>query len=110
MTSKRTIRAVRTRAMLALLLLLVVNRTNADERGVFTDPEDGALDASEWLLDRKGFLPVPIVVTEPAIGYGGGVGLLWFGESIRERSVGRERLSPPDIYGAALAATENGKC
>ena len=41
------------------------------ERGIFTDPEDGAFDASEWLLDRRGLLPVPIIITEPAIGYGG---------------------------------------
>jgi hypothetical protein len=98
----------RARALLAVLLLLAVNRTNAEEPGPFTDPDDGAFDASEWLLDRKGFLPVPIVITEPAIGYGGGAALLWFGESIREHSAGRERLSPPNIYGAALAATENG--
>jgi hypothetical protein len=79
----------------------------AQERSVFTDPEDGALDASEWLLEKKGFLPVPIIVTEPAIGYGGGAALLWFRESIGERQA-RGRLSPPDIFGGALAATENG--
>lgn len=49
----------------------------AEERGLFTDPEDGALDASEWLLDRKGFLPVPILITEPAIGYGGGLAAMF---------------------------------
>ncbi len=77
----------------------------------FVDPQDGAFDASEWLLERKGFLPVPILITEPAIGYGGGAALLWFRESIGEAAAkGRERgrLTPPDIYGAALAATENG--
>src|SRR5688500_6207299 len=41
---------------------------STEKRGVFTDPEDGKLDASEWLLERKGFLPVPILITEPAIG------------------------------------------
>jgi len=95
------------RASLALLSLLLNVQALSQERGLFTDPEDGAFDASEWLLDRKGFLPVPIIITEPAIGYGGGVGVLFFRESIREHSAGRERLSPPDIYGAALAATEN---
>ena len=90
-----------------LLLLVVVVPALAGERSIFTDPEDGAFDASEWLLDRRGFLPVPIVITEPAIGYGGGAALLFFRESIRQHSAQRERLSPPDIYGAALAATEN---
>ena len=82
-----------------------------DKRGPFTDPEDGALDASEWLLDKKGFLPVPIVITEPAVGYGAGAALLFFRESIRERAqkAGEgHRLTPPDIYLAAFAATENG--
>jgi hypothetical protein len=79
----------------------------AEERSVFTDPEDGAFDASEWLLDKKGFLPVPILVTEPAIGYGGGAALLWFRESLGERRA-QGRLTPPDIFGGALAATENG--
>lgn len=95
------------RAILAILTLMAGTQAFSEERGLFTDPEDGALDASEWLLDRKGFLPVPIVITEPAIGYGGGVAVLFFRESIRQHSTGRERPSPPDIYGAALAATEN---
>ena len=92
---------------IALLLLLTNVQSHSADRGLFTDPEDGAFDASEWLLDRKGFLPVPIIITEPAIGYGGGAAVLFFRESIREHSAGRERPSPPDIYGGALAATEN---
>lgn len=44
----------------------------------FIDPEDGQFDASQWLVDRKGFLPVPIFITEPAVGFGLGVGLLFF--------------------------------
>jgi len=90
-----------------VLLLFFAGAALAAERSVFTDPEDGALDMSEWLLDKKGFLPVPIIVTEPAIGYGGGLALLWFRESLGERRA-QGRLSPPDIFGGALAATENG--
>ena len=77
----------------------------------FLDPEDGQLDLSEWLLDRKGVLPVPIVITEPAVGFGGGVMGLFFRESLRD-AAGRQRedgrLVPPDIYGIGGAATENG--
>ena len=82
-----------------------------DNKKLFRDPQDGAFDASEFLLDRKGFLPVPIVITEPAVGYGGGAALLFFRESLREREAyvkPGERLTPPDIYLAAFAATENG--
>ncbi len=30
----------------------------------FIDPLDGQLDASTWLIDNRGFLPVPIIITE----------------------------------------------
>jgi hypothetical protein len=82
-----------------------------EERSVFIDPEDGYVDASEWLLDKKGFLPVPIVITEPAVGYGGGFAFLFFRESLREvaeASKEKAHVTPPDIFGGALAATENG--
>jgi len=101
------------RPALCLLLLFAGSAfaQPTDKRSVFTDPEDGKLDASEWLLDRKGFLPVPILITEPAVGYGAGAALLFFRESIREAAVrGKEsgHVTPPDIYGVAFAATENG--
>jgi hypothetical protein len=95
-------------AMLCINSLAAAAQSTDEDRGAFTDPEDGAFDASDWLLDRKGFLPVPIIITEPAIGYGGGAAVLWFSESLRAHGARHERLSPPDIYGAALAATENG--
>jgi hypothetical protein len=88
-----------------------VSAQEQEKRSPFKDPEDGALDASEWLLERKGFLPVPIVITEPAVGYGAGAALLFFRESIGDavtKAKESGRLTPPDIYGAALAATENG--
>ncbi len=77
----------------------------------FRDPQDGAFDASQWLLDQKGFLPVPIVVTEPAVGYGGGLAALFFRESLgerAERAAQTGRYTPPDIFGIAAFGTENG--
>ena len=77
----------------------------------FRDPEDGALDLSVWLIERKGFLPVPIFVTEPAVGYGGGLALLFFRQSIQEQTelAGEGgRVVPPDVFGGALLRTENG--
>jgi len=76
----------------------------------FRDPEDGRFDTSRFLLDLNGFLPVPLIVTEPAIGYGGGAALLFFnrnapapGESARTG-----RFTPPDITAAGGIRTENG--
>jgi len=103
--------AARTSLLLLLLFVGPAWAQPADKRGPFTDPEDGKLDTSEWLLERKGFLPVPILITEPAVGYGVGAALLFFRESIGEavtKAKESGRLAPPDIYGVALAATENG--
>lgn len=78
----------------------------------FRDPEDGMFDASSYLLDHRGVLPIPILITEPAVGYGGGVALTWFSESIRDAAAKAQttghRLTPPDIYALALFGTENG--
>ncbi len=76
----------------------------------FIDPQDGRLDLSEWLLDHKGFLPVPIVITEPAVGYGGGLALVFFSQSLREAAshANEGHVAPPDVFGVAGAATENG--
>jgi outer membrane protein assembly factor BamA len=100
---------------LALLLTLVAlhaSRAAAESfADVFTDPEDGQFDASKWLLEYKGFLPVPIIITEPAVGYGGGLGLVFFRESIGEKVDEAKRtghVTPPDLFGVAGAATENG--
>ena len=47
-------------------------------REIFKDPEDSRLDASQWLVGRRRFLPVPLVITESAVGYGGGLALAFF--------------------------------
>jgi hypothetical protein len=77
----------------------------------FIDQDDGNLDVSDWLVDRKGFLPIPIVITEPAVGYGGGLALMFVRNSMREsaeksRTTGHQ--TPPDIFVLGAAATENG--
>lgn len=78
---------------------LLVHAHAAAADGIFTDAVDGRFDTSRWLLERKGFLLVPMVITEPAVGYGGGIGIAFF----QKRPAG-----PPSIAGAMIAATENG--
>lgn len=80
--------------------------------GSFTDPDDGAFDVSDYLLNRKGVFPVPIIITEPAVGYGGGAMLMYFSESLAEadqkaRQAG-EPAAPPNFTGIGALATENG--
>ena len=69
----------------------------------FIDPSDGHLDMSNWLLDKEGLLPVPIIITEPAIGYGAGIAAVFFHDK-----VGAKKGAPPSVSAIAGAATENG--
>ncbi len=77
-------------------------------RGPFRDSTDGRLDLSEWLLHRKGILLVPIVVTEPAVGYGGGASVLFFSQSLAEGRERSGRLAPPTIAGGGGFYTSGG--
>ena len=53
----------------------------------------------------RGFLPIPIVVTEPAVGYGGG----FAGMFLRpRREAGDEGWARPDISGVGAFGTQNG--
>jgi hypothetical protein len=95
----------------AVLAATLDAHADEDRFARFRDPQDDEIDLSDWLLDRKGFLPVPTIITEPAVGYGGGVMLMFFRESMREvaeRAKESGRLAPPDIYGIRAFATENG--
>lgn len=98
--------------LVGIALLLCAGQAAAIDVGeTFLDPEDGQVDASRWLLEKKGFLPVPIIITEPAVGYGGGIGLTFFRQSIAEaaqRAKETGHVTPPDIFGIAAFGTENG--
>jgi hypothetical protein len=74
-------------------------------RARFFDPEDGQLDLSYFLENPRGFLPIPIIVTEPAVGYGGGMA----GMFLRPREeAGAEGWARPDISAVGGLATQNG--
>ena len=91
--------AIRSLAMaLALTVLASHIATGQKRAGAFSDPDDGRLDLSDFLLSRKGFLPVPIIITEPALGYGGGLAIAFFSQSLGETfGAGAGRLVPPTI-------------
>ncbi|UTF58772.1 BamA/TamA family outer membrane protein [Gilvimarinus sp. DA14] len=76
----------------------------------FIDPEDGMLDASQFLSQHMlGFLPVPIIITEPATGNGLGVMGVFFHESEAQKQ-GKQTtgIIPENISVLGGAATENG--
>jgi hypothetical protein len=103
--------ACRCLSLLAAASMLSASVHAEGWRDRFIDPADGSFDVSEYLLDHRGALAVPIIITEPAIGYGGGIALAWFSESIRDAAASARpggRVTPPNIYGLAVFGTENG--
>jgi outer membrane protein assembly factor BamA len=78
----------------------------SDELTFFT--EEGDLDLSHYLSQAYGFLPVPIIITEPAIGYGGGAAIVYLHDKFVGRKGASGRNIPPSMSGLILAATENG--
>ncbi|UXA00169.1 BamA/TamA family outer membrane protein [Vibrio splendidus] len=66
----------------------------------FYDPVDGKFDMGHHIAENAtGFLPIPILITEPAVGYGGGVAGLFLHESDEEKRIRKE---------AALKAIDGG--
>jgi hypothetical protein len=71
----------------------------------FRDPDDGQIDLSRFLAHPRAFLPIPLIVTEPAVGYGGGLAGLF----VRPRKqAGSEGYARPNMSVAGGIATENG--
>ena len=95
-------------ALALLVAWLAPGVAMGQKRGSFKDPEDGRLDVSDWLLTQKGVLPTPIIVTEPALGYGGGLAALFFSQSLAEGATESGKFVPPTITGAAAFYTAGG--
>ena len=58
-------------------------------------------DMSRYLLKQKGFLPIPIIITEKAVGYGGGLAGIWFGTPPDPPPGEPHKVQTPPITGAA---------
>jgi len=65
--------------------------------------DDGWPDVSEFLKKKYGFLPVPILITEPAVGYGLGGGLAFISEPL----VKDDGFNRPNISFVGGFRTEN---
>jgi len=78
----------------------------------FIDDSDGMLDMSQYLSEnRYGFLPVPVVITEPAVGYGGGLFGLFLHDTEDSRASKNRtdgRAIPPAVSAFGGGATQNG--
>jgi len=79
---------MKTKSFFLLLFILFFNgESNAQESrkpfAAFRDSLDRAFDISNFLLDKKGFLIVPEIITEPAVGFGVAGAAIYFHSSIR---------------------------
>jgi hypothetical protein len=73
------------------------------------DPSDSQFDTSDMLLHHRGVLPVPDLITEPAIGYGFGLGLLYFtapAASGTDSDAEPHKMPPPTITGVGGMYTD----
>jgi hypothetical protein len=71
------------------------------------DPTDGAFDASRWLATRRGFVPLVVPITEPAVGYGAAAGLVFFHPRAAAPPA-EGGFVPPSLSAAMAFATTNG--
>ncbi len=74
----------------------------------FRDSLDGAFDMSDWLITKKGFVPFPIIVTEPALGgFGGGLAPIFISPKPPMEFKGKMVPSMPTITAAFGGYTLN---
>lgn len=71
----------------------------------FVSAEDGWFDVSSFLDEKFGFLPMAMPITEPAVGYGLGGGLVFL-----DKPIGGDKtdFARPNITAGFGFATENG--
>jgi hypothetical protein len=69
------------------------------------DPEDGWFDLSSFLVQPHGFVPLLVPITEPALGYGVGGGLVFLDP---REDAGSEGWARPNITAVGGLWTEGG--
>ena len=79
------------------------------KRPSMRDPLDGHLDLSDLIIEAGAFVPVPIIVTEPALGsFGGGVAPVFIHRNPPRMRNGTAVPERPDVTAIAGAYTANG--
>jgi len=72
---------------------------------VFIDTLDNAFDASYYLYNLHGFMPIPSLITEPAVGYGGVLAGAFF--IPKKKNKNDKRFKMPDVAVIGGAYTQN---
>src|SRR5688500_7397031 len=86
------------------LITVLHSQAQHNKREIFRDTLDNAFDVSRFLIELKGFIAVPFIITEPALGsFGGGLGLVFLTKRKplvdTIRGVVKVVPIPPDISG-----------
>ena len=110
----------RSLSLICSLLLFPAGAALADSFFNQFKDSDGWMDVSDFVLNNAvGFMPVPIIITEPAVGEGLGLAAAFFHppkdysqkdyETAGQKSeAGDKEFVLPDITAVAAAATNNG--
>jgi outer membrane protein assembly factor BamA len=106
------------KGIILLVLLLAVRipaiaQQKNSTHSFFRDSTDGAFDVSEWVITAHGFIPIPMLITEPALGnFGGAIVPVFitrnapYLDSIGGKLVAQQVR--PNIYAGVGAYTANG--
>jgi hypothetical protein len=99
-------------SILALLMCCSSFAQHGKKHISLKDSLDGKFDLSDYIIDANGFVPVPYIITEPALGGFGGALIPVFIkkrppylDSVRGQL--RRTAVPPDVTGGILAYTVN---
>ncbi len=96
---------------LTCFLLIFASISSAQEvkkegKVLFKDSLDGKMDLSKYIIEAKGLVPIPYLITEPALGgFGGALAALYF--SPKKRPLGYKGYIPPDITAGFAMYTAN---
>jgi hypothetical protein len=89
--------------LLAAFTSLPVHAQERKQRlSAFRDSLDQAIDISDWLVNKKGVLVLPTIITEPAVGYGAVAAVIYFHSSYSAKK------GPPSMTGVLGGGTQNG--
>lgn len=70
----------------------------------FRSPDDGAFDVSGFLDEKYGFLPILVPITEPAVGFGGALGVAFLNQPLGASTP----YDRPNVTMVGGLATANG--
>jgi hypothetical protein len=97
------------KAVLSTIVLLVASSASAESFFSQFRDDDNWFDVSNFVLESSaGFMPVPILITEPAVGAGVGMAAVFFHAPEDYSPSDSDEFVLPDLTAVAGAITENG--